>query len=197
MRVTVYGLWHLGGVRAAGAAAAGHDVIGLDPDLSVVEALRAGRAPLLETGLDAQIGEGLATGRLAFTTRADEALQGAEALWGTFDTPVDEQDVADVAAVRASLEQVAPALRPGTLVVLSSQVPVGFARALAADWRARAVTVVSLPENLRLGRALTTFARPARVGVGLAPAAAGARVEPLLQPFGWPVEWMGLESAEM
>jgi UDPglucose 6-dehydrogenase len=197
MRIAVYGLWHLGCVTAAGAAAAGHDVVGLDPDAGVVDALGEGRAPLLEPGLDDQIASGIREGRLRFTTRVDDALARADVLWVTFDTPVDDTDTADVAAVRTRLDAVEDSLRPGALVVVSSQVPTGFARALARDWRPRGVTVVSMPENLRLGRALEVFARPDRVVVGLENAADRGRVEPLTRSFGWRVEWMTLESAEM
>lgn len=197
MRIAVHGLWHLGCVTAAGAAAAGHDVVGLDPDAGVVEALGQGRAPLFEPGLDDLIASGLRAGRLRFTTRAEDALPGADVLWVTFDTPVDANDDADVTAVRARLASVEGALRPGTLVVVSSQVPAGFTRALAGDWRPRGVTVVSMPENLRLGNALPVFLRPDRVVVGLEESGLRARVEPLVRSFDWRVEWMTLESAEM
>lgn len=197
MRIAVCGLWHLGCVTAAGAAAAGHDVIGLDADGGVVTGLRQGRAPISEPGLDAQIADGLAAGRLTFTTEPRDALADAEALWVAFDTPVDDQDQADVAAVRAQLESVGPWLRPGTLVLVSSQVPVGFTRALAADWSGRGLAFASLPENLRLGRALECFARPDRVVIGLEQDADRARLEPLLTAMRWPIEWMSLESAEM
>ena len=52
MRVAVYGLWHLGCVTAACLAEAGHDVVGLDLNQTVVDDLGCGRAPLHEPGLD-------------------------------------------------------------------------------------------------------------------------------------------------
>ena len=88
-------------------------------------------------------------------------------LWVTFDTPVDEDDRADVDWVRRQLDAVAGALTPGTLVLISSQVPVGFCGRLASEWASRGVTVGYTPENLRLGRAIEVFRSPDRVIVGL------------------------------
>ena len=205
MRVVVYGLWHLGCVTAACMADAGNDVVGLDLDESLIHGLNAGRPPLEEPGLPELIGSARKAGRLSFTTDSKDALHGAGVLWVTFDTPVDEQDVADVAFVRDRLERIKDAVMPGTLVLISSQVPVGFTRALANDWAGRNVRFGISPENLRLGKAIEVFRTPERVIVGLSdPGQDRDLVTRLFLPFGPPgsgqpprIEWMSLESAEM
>jgi UDPglucose 6-dehydrogenase len=197
MRIVVYGLWHLGCVTAACLAEAGHHVVGLDLDEPVVRDLRQGRAPLHEPGLDDLIGAALANGRLTFTTTAAEALAEADVVWVAFDTPVDDQDEADVGFVRDRLEAVAPALRPGTLVLISSQVPAGFTRRLAEDWHDKGLHYAYSPENLRLGKALEVFRKPERVIVGVSAAEAGPRLAELFSPFCDRIEWMSVESAEM
>lgn len=205
MRVVVYGLWHLGCVTAACLADAGNEVVGLDLDDKLIDALKQGTPPLDEPGLPELIGTGLRTSRLSFTTDAASALHGAGVLWVTFDTPVDENDVADVAFVRNRLEQIKDAVRPGTLVLVSSQVPVGFTRALANDWAGRGVRFGVSPENLRLGKAIEVFRKPERVIVGLSdPEQDRDLVTRLFLPFGPEgsgqpprIEWMSLESAEM
>ena len=197
MKVAVVGLWHLGCVTAACIAAAGHDVIAFDPEATVVEGLRAGRAPLFEPGLDELIAEGVKQGRLSFSSDPATALDRAEVLWVTFDTPVNERDEADVALVRRHLEDISGHIRPGTLVLTSSQVPVGFTRALERDWAGKRLTFAYSPENLRLGRAIQAFREPARVVVGVREEGAQHRIEELLQPFTARIEWMGVESAEM
>src|SRR5262249_7667574 len=146
MRVTVYGMWHLGCVTAACLAEAGHEVVGLDPDSRVVGELRAGRPPLHEPGLAELIAGGLASGRRHLSADPAEALPAAEALWVAFDTPVNERDEADVEAVRRHLEAAADHLAPGTLVLISSQVPVGFTRALERDWAGRRLRFGYSPE---------------------------------------------------
>lgn len=205
MRVVVYGLWHLGCVTAACLADAGNEVVGLDLDGPLVDALNAGKPPLDEPGLPELIGAGLRSERLSFTTDAAAALHGAGVLWVTFDTPVDENDVADVAFVRERLERIKDAVRPGTLVLISSQVPVGFTRSLAKDWAGRSIRFGISPENLRLGKAIEVFRTPERVIVGLSdPEQDRDLVTRLFLPFGPAgtgqpprIEWMSLESAEM
>jgi UDPglucose 6-dehydrogenase len=205
MRVVVYGLWHLGCVTAASLADAGNEVVGLDLDKGLVDGLNVGKPPLDEPGLPELIAAGRKSGKLSFTTNASEALHGAGVLWVTFDTPVDENDVADVAFVRNRLEQIKDSVRPGTLVLISSQVPVGFTRSLAKDWEGRGVRFGISPENLRLGKAIEVFRTPERVIVGLShPEQDRDLVTRLFLPFGPAgsnqpprIEWMTLESAEM
>jgi UDPglucose 6-dehydrogenase len=81
-------------------------------------------------------------------------------------------------------------------VLISSQVPVGFGRALAADWAKRGVSVACSPENLRLGQALDCFRKPDRVVIGCEPADRAVLTE-LLAPFGGERVWMSVASAEM
>ena len=197
MRVAVAGLWHLGCVTAACLAQAGHDVAAFDPDPLVVAGLEAGHAPLFEPGLDELLAEAVRQGRLEFTAVARRALTGAEILWVTFDTPVDDHDNADVAFVRGHLEAISGDIPPATLVLTSSQVPVGFTRALERDWAGKGLTFAYSPENLRLGRAIQAFREPARVVAGVRAAEAKRKITELLSPLGVRIEWMSVESAEM
>ena len=192
MNVAVYGLWHLGTVTAACLASGGHRVVGLDDD---VANLREGRAPLFEPGLDDLLRAGLDSGNLRFETDPRVALEGAEVLWVTFDTPVDEDDVADVNFVLSRVEALLPLLGEGTLVILSSQLPVGSARKLEA--KTTKSTFAALPENLRLGKAIEVFTKPDRVVAGVRDDRDRERVARLLAPFTDRIEWMSVESAEM
>ena len=196
MKTTVYGLGHLGCVTAACLARAGNDVVGLDPDEDIVRGLAAGRPPVDEPGLAERVAAGLREGCLSFTTDAAGALPGAEVVWVAFDTPVNERDEPDAAWVRARLEAVADKLRPGTLLLLSSQVPAGFTASLERDWAGRGLRYACSPENLRVGRAVLSFERAERVVVG---AREGDRdpLGRLLGPFAARIEWMSIASAEM
>jgi UDPglucose 6-dehydrogenase len=197
LRLAVYGLWHLGCVTAACAASAGHSVVGLDPDAARVAELGQGRPPLAEPGLPELLRAGLAGGTLGFTTEPSRALAGADLLWLTFDTPIDERNEPDAAFLRRRLDDVANAIAPGTLVVVSSQVPVGFTGALARDWQARGLRYACSPENLRLGRAIEAFRRPDRIVVGIRDPGDRPMLADLLRPFSERIEWMSIESAEM
>jgi UDPglucose 6-dehydrogenase len=197
MQVTVYGLWHLGCVTAACLAEAGHQVVGLDLDAAVVDALAHGQPPLHEPGLAELVREGMENGRLTFTSDAALALRGADVVWVAFDTPVNDADVADVDFVRRRLEAIAGCLSPGTLVLISSQVPAGFTRTLENSWASRRLRFAYSPENLRLGRALDAFRRQERIVVGLRGHAGRNLLAQLLQPFTPSIVWMSIESAEM
>jgi UDPglucose 6-dehydrogenase len=197
MRIVVYGLWHLGTVTAACLARAGHSVVGLDPAPDVVAGLNAGKTPVAEPGLTESVTRGLASGKLTFTNDAAAAFPGADALWVTFDTPVDERDEADPSWVRDRLDAVRAFVPAGTLVVVSSQVPVGFTRALQRDWQGHDLRFAYSPENLLLGKAIESFECAERVLVGMQDEADRPLLAALFAPFSGRIEWMTLESAEM
>lgn len=201
MKVCVFGLWHLGTVTAACVASGGHEVVGLDFDAEVVGKLQQGVPPLFEPDLEALVGSGFASGKLRFTTDAAEALAGADLLWVAYDTPVDDEDNAQMDYVTERVESLFPHLAANTLVLISSQLPVGTTRQLEARYREQHPdTHVSFgysPENLRLGGAIKVFTAPDRVVVGLRDEADKAKVAALLAPFTENIVWMSVESAEM
>ena len=116
MKVCVQGLWHLGSVTAACLASVGHDVVGLDADQKTIDGLKQGKAPLFEPGLDDLLQAGIAKGHLSFTTVIADAAAGAEVLWVAFDTPVDDDDKADVEFVLNQIKSVLPVLADGAVV---------------------------------------------------------------------------------
>lgn len=105
MTVCVYGLWHLGSVTAA-CLGEHFETVGCDPSAATVAELQKASPPVSEPGLAELIAAGLSAGRLRFTSDLRAAVEGAEVLWVTFDTPVDDDDVADVDAVRSHVEAI-------------------------------------------------------------------------------------------
>ena len=201
MNVSVQGLWHLGSVTAACLAFIKHDVVGLDIDQKIVDRLSQGKAPIFEPALDELIVEEIATGRLRFTTDRADALAGAEVLWVTFDTPVDDDDQADVEFVLNQIKSVLPLLADGTIVLVSSQMPVGSIRKLEEfvlqNLPEKQLSFACSPENLRLGKALDVFLKPDRIVVGIRSDDVRYKLEKLLLPITDRIEWMSVESAEM
>jgi UDPglucose 6-dehydrogenase len=196
VRIAVAGLWHLGSVTAA-CCAQHHRVTGLDSDPSVIGGLCSGHAPVSEPGLDALIGDGLRKGTLAFTTDAQAACASADVLWVCYDTPVSENDEADVGFVMQAIRGCVGHLAPGTLVILSSQMPAGTCRQLEREHEALHLEFACLPENLRLGQALAVFQQPDRVVAGIRSQQARERIETMLRPFTQQLVFMLPESAEM
>jgi UDPglucose 6-dehydrogenase len=201
MRVCVQGLWHLGSVTAACLASLGHEVVGLDTNASVISSFNEGRAPLFEPDLNPLITKGIQSGRLRFTNDMANACKDAEILWVTFDTPVDEDDVADIDFVLDQVKSSVALLSDGALVLVSSQLPVGsvaqlekFAKKIMPK---KHISFASSPENLRLGQALNVFLHPDRIVVGVRSVEDRIILEKLLAPITKKIEWMSVESAEM
>ncbi len=199
MRVGVVGLWHLGCVTAACLANAGHDVIAFDPNPDLVAQLRKGRPPLFEPGLEELVRAGLTSGRLHFENGTSFG-SGVDVMWIAFDTPVDEHDKPQPSIVVDYVASLFDHLASGVLVLISSQLPVGTTRRLAAEAARRGRTDVSFgysPENLRLGRAIEVFTKPDRVVMGLQVDRDREKISALLAPFTTNILWMGIEAAEM
>jgi UDPglucose 6-dehydrogenase len=197
VNVCVAGLWHLGSVTAACLSAAGQNVVGFDANAPATDRLRDGQPPVSEPGLAELIASGLRAGRLRFTTDAADALRGAEIVWIAYDTPVDDDDNADVAFVIRSVEALLPHIEDGALVLISSQLPVGSTRALEQTAAGRNISFAYSPENLRLGKAIEVFTHPDRVVVGVRSDGDKRRIAELFAPFTARIEWMSVESAEM
>lgn len=201
MKVCVLGLWHLGSVTAACLASVGHDVTGLDSNSGIVEKLQKAEPPVSEPGLDGLIREGINAGQLRFTSDAKIAISSAEVLWVTYDTPVDENDQADVEFVFEEVLKLLSFLSIDTTVLVSSQLPVGSIRRFedisAEKYPEKNIRFAYSPENLRLGKSLDVFLHPDRVIIGVRRQEDREILNRLLGPITDNILWMGVESAEM
>jgi UDPglucose 6-dehydrogenase len=138
--------------------------------------------------------------RLCFSSEP-LALTKVGRAWVTFDTPVDDEDRADVDWVLARSAQLLVALPEDALVVVSSQLPVGSIARLQAQCDSlrsgRRLRFACVPENLRLGHALESFRAPDRIVAGVRSEEDRRELAELLAPFATDVQWMRVESAEM
>ncbi|HYF06023.1 MAG TPA: nucleotide sugar dehydrogenase, partial [Acetobacteraceae bacterium] len=171
MRIAMVGAGYVGLVSGTCFAEFGHDVCVLDTDPAKITALRQGRIPIYEPGLDRMVEENVANGHLNFTTDLAEAVSGAEAVFLAVGTPSRRGDGhADLSYVFAAAEQVARAVTGPTVLVTKSTVPVGTgARLKEIVRRARpqvAIEIASNPEFLREGSAIGDFMRPDRIVIG-------------------------------
>jgi UDPglucose 6-dehydrogenase len=172
MRVAMIGTGYVGLVSGACFADFGHEVTCVDKDEAKIEAIRAGKLPIYEPGLEVLVARNVEAGRLAFATDAAEAVRGADAVFIAVGTPSRRGDgYADLSYVYAAAEEIAPLLDGFTVVVMKSTVPVGTGDEIETILRkARPdaqFAVVSNPEFLREGAAIEDFKRPDRVIVGL------------------------------
>jgi UDPglucose 6-dehydrogenase len=194
MKVVVLGLWHLGCVTAA-CCAKFADVAGLDYDEQTIRNLRAGKPPIFEPGLADLIQEGLLSQHLSFESDPAIALAGADLLWVSYDTPVDDNDQPDVKPVLEGIERSLPYLPIGAMVLISSQIPAGTCRMLEGRYPDRRFAYS--PENLRLGQAIENFLHQNRILLGTRGTDDAARLSELLSNFSMNIIQVRVESAEM
>ncbi len=186
------GLTHLGLVSGAAAAAKGFATVCFDPDAGRVAALAAGRLPVFEPGLDELLAEH--RGRLEFTAEAT-ALAKCDLIYVATDVPTDDAGASDLAPITALLETVCAAASPTAVVVILSQVPVGFTKRHAHPGRPLFYQV----ETLVFGRAVERALQPERFILGLPDPALPVppALAAFLRGFGCPLLPMRLESAEL
>ncbi|MFG1266272.1 UDP-glucose dehydrogenase family protein [Xanthobacter aminoxidans] len=171
MQVAMIGAGYVGLVSGACFSDFGHRVTCVDTDAAKIEALRLGRIPIFEPGLEDLVATNLAAERLFFTTDLAGALEEADAVFIAVGTPSRRGDGhADLSYVYQAARDIARASRRYTVVVTKSTVPVGtgdeverIIRELRPDAE---FAVVSNPEFLREGAAITDFKRPDRIVVG-------------------------------
>ena len=174
--VAVIGVGYVGLPTAATLAHLGHRVVCADVDPARVALLQAGEVPFVEDRLGELVREGLAAGRLQFVTGASAAVGGAEFVFLCVPTPQGDDGAADLSYVEAVAAEIAPHLSPGSVIVNKSTVPVGSTLVVERVLGRRDVTVVSNPEFLREGTAVSDSLHPERIVVGAADQAAAARV---------------------
>jgi len=196
--IGVVGLWHLGCTIAACWAELGHVVRGVDRDEVVVGGLREGRPPLFEPGLAEAIRAGLDCHRLSFST-AVETLAGCRFVFVAYDTLVRDDDTSDLSVIEETMARMAPHVSPGTIVVVSAQLPAGTARVFRSRLKQvhESLELVYSPENLRLGEALACYRRPGHIVIGADSESAAVGVEKLFAPMTAVCLRMSLPSAEM
>ncbi|MFF2487751.1 UDP-glucose dehydrogenase family protein [Microbacterium sp. NPDC058062] len=181
MRLSVIGCGYLGAVHAAAMASIGHEVVGIDVDERKVASLSRGEAPFFEPGLQEILTEGIASGRLQFTTDMAQA-QGAKVHFVGVGTPQQKDGyAADLTYVNAAIDGLLPYLSPDDIVAGKSTVPVGTAADLSPRVEATGATLVWNPEFLREGFAVKDTIDPDRLVVGVPAGDAGEAAADLLR----------------
>ncbi len=172
MQIVMVGSGYVGLVSGVCFADFGHNVICVDKDAGKIESLRKGEIPIYEPGLDALVSQNLEAGRLSFTTDLKTAVAQADVVFIAVGTPSRRGDGhADLSYVYGASREIAEAVRGFTVIVTKSTVPVGTGdevERIMRDTNPDAdVAVVSNPEFLREGAAISDFKRPDRIVVGI------------------------------
>jgi UDPglucose 6-dehydrogenase len=202
-RISVVGTGYVGLTTGVCFAHQGHTVSCIDVDHDKVARLNAGEVPIYEPGLTEILQQSVAAGRLAFTTNFQDGLRGAEYVFIAVGTPMSaDGDAADMHYVYEAAASIAHALSGPAVVVNKSTSPIGTGDSIRrvleennpslSPW-----VVVSNPEFLREGAAISDCLNPARVVLGSHDPANCSSVAKLYENVGCPIICTDLHSAEM
>lgn len=200
--IAVIGVGYVGLVSGACFADLGNHVICLDINAERIANLKQNILPIYEPGLEELVERNVKARRLSFTTSYAEAIQEAEFVFIAVGTPSDVDGQADLRYVRMAAESIADVMDHPLIIVNKSTVPVG-----TGDWVAEIIhnrrpdapefAVVSCPEFLREGSAISDFMNPDRTVLGSTNKDAAAKVAQLHLPLRSAIMITDLRTAEM
>ena len=204
MDIAVIGTGYVGLVTGAGLADFGNDVVCVDIDEKKIEALKQGRIPIYEPGLDKIVNRNVSEGRLQFSTDLPDAIRSSRAIFIAVGTPPKPDGSADLRYVEEVARTIAKYMNGPKLVITKSTVPIGTGRMiekiLAESGNAFRSSVASNPEFLREGSAIEDFMKPDRVVIGASDAESAALMKEIYAPLHSleiPFVVTNVESAEL
>ena len=202
-KIAVVGTGYVGLVTGTCFAETGNNVTCIDIDEKKVERLNNGEVPIYEPNLDVLFERNITSGRLTFTTSLSEGIKDAEIIFLALPTPPGEDGSADLSYILGVADELGKLLADYKVIVDKSTVPVGTAekvtQAIAKNAKVD-FAVVSNPEFLREGFAVSDFLKPDRVVIGTSDDRAKKVMESLYKPFvrqGNPIYFMDEKSAEL
>ncbi len=208
MKIVVFGLGYVGAVTAAGLAAKGHSVVGVDVDPSKVELLGSGQSPVVEPGLPELIAESVASGRLTATSDAAQALDQADASLICVGTPSTPRGSTNLDYLERCLLDIAeglavarPPLSGHHAIVVRSTVPPGTVDSVVQPLlegmatAGRTVGAGMCPEFLREGSGVADFFAPSLLVLGTLDARTAEVVAEMLSFLG-PLQVVESRTAE-
>ena len=205
MRIVMVGTGYVGLVSGACFADFGHQVTCIDKEAEKIAALKSGKIPIFEPGLDQLVSNNVAAGRLEFSLELKHAVALADAVFIAVGTPSRRGDGhADLSYVHAAAREIAEHLQGFTVVITKSTVPVGTGddvERLIAETNPKAdVAVASNPEFLREGAAIRDFKHPDRIVVGTEDDRARKVISEIYRPLYLnqaPIMYTGRRTAEL
>jgi len=200
--ICVIGVGYVGIITAASFADLGNRVVALDIDQEKIAGLKKGKMPIYEPGLKELVDRNVEANRIRFTTSYEEGLKDAEFAFIAVGTPSGVDGEADLQYVASAARSIADHIKKGLIIINKSTVPVG-----TGDWVADIIkeqnpkvenfAVVSCPEFLREGSAISDFMQPHRIVIGSLDAEASEKVAQLHLSLRAPIVVTDLRTAEM
>jgi UDPglucose 6-dehydrogenase len=202
MNICVVGTGYVGLVTGAVFADLGNDVVCVDNDRTKIEALKAGRMPIYEPGLEEMVARNVSDRRLSFTTDLGAGIRHGDVIFIAVGTPPKDSGETDLSHVEAVAAEIGRCMDRYKVVVNKSTVPVGtgeLVREVIGRHQPRPVEfdVVSNPEFLREGSAIEDTLRPDRIVIGAPTQQVAMTLVELYAPIERPMIITDLPSAEV
>ncbi|MEO1749503.1 MAG: UDP-glucose/GDP-mannose dehydrogenase family protein, partial [Pseudomonadota bacterium] len=171
MNIVVIGTGYVGLVAGTCLADMGHNVVCVDKDPQKCAQLDRGEVPFFEPGLSEKIAANRDSGALAFRNQLEEVDKSADIFIIAVGTPPGENGEPDMQYIHGAIADISPYVGPDTAVITKSTVPIGTGDKIAAMFQQshadQSPIVMSNPEFLREGTAVTDFMTPDRIAIGL------------------------------
>src|ERR1700730_370227 len=202
MKIAIIGSGYVGLVTGACFAEVGHEVICIDNDVRKVKALRSGRIPIFEPGLEQLVQRNVSANRLSFTGSIEEGVDNSEVIFIAVPTPPQVDGSVDLTYIEQVAREIASVLKEYRVIVDKSTVPVKTGEKVAHTIRRYnkvnvEFDVVSNPEFLREGCAVTDLMEPDRIVIGSNSERALAIMKRVYEPFMAPIMVTDINSAEL
>ncbi len=200
--ICVIGTGYVGLVTGVCFADLGSNVMCVDIDPRKVEMLRSGKSPIYEPGLEELLERNLRAGRLTFTDDYSIGMKDARFVFITVGTPMDQDGSADLRYVKEAAHGIGKSMTDSVIIIDKSTVPVGtgdVVSEIVANHAPAGMTaaIVSNPEFLREGSAVSDFFNPDRIVLGSTNREAAEEVAELHAALHSPIIITDLRTAEM
>lgn len=202
MKLCIIGSGYVGLVTGACFAEVGHHVLCVDNNQKKVDMLLAGKIPIFEPGLEDLVTRNVAAKRLSFSSSIEEGVAYGEVVFIAVPTPPQADGSVDLSYIETVAREIAGVLKEYRVVVDKSTVPVKTGEKVAETIRRYNKTgcdfdVVSNPEFLREGCAVSDLMHPDRIVIGSNNDRAIALMKKIYEPFMAPILVTDINSAEL
>ena len=196
--IGIIGLWHLGCSLAAAWSQLGKKIIGFDYNTERINGLQRGIPPIFEPLLKETIQKSIDTQSLTFSSDITSLAQ-CDFIFIAHDTPVKDDDTCDLTILEKSIRDLSEIIDNNSIVIVSSQTPVGYCTKLRTILREKNATVelAYSPENLQLGKSIECYLNPGRIILGTSDKKTEKTCIDLFQDITDNILPMAIESAEM
>jgi GDP-mannose 6-dehydrogenase len=208
MKIAVFGLGYVGAVSAACLADEGHEVIGVDPNVTKLELINAGQSPIIETDVAELVRDAVSSGKLRAVADAGTAIKESDLSLVCVGTPSAANGSLDLRYVEIVCNEIGAALAEKShyhTVVIRSTILPSTMRSIVIPALEKAsgmkaghdFGLCNNPEFLREGTAVYDYHNPPKTVIGAVNKQSSRPLEEIYESLSCPLIITSIEAAEM